>query len=160
MEIELVPAYPHKEEIKQLFTEYTNMLMEGDSSFKKYLEIQNYDEELEHIEIKYGMPEGRLYLAYYDGKLAGCIGLRKMDDSDCEMKRLYVRPEFRGKHIGEYLVKEIIKEAKEIGYSHIFLDTLPFLKSALKLYEKFGFYQIECYNNSPMHTSIFMKLDL
>lgn len=160
MEIELVSAYAFKEEVKELFSEYTNMLIEGDSCFEKYLEIQNYDEELEHIETKYGMPAGRLFLAYYDSKLAGCIGLRKIDESNCEMKRLYVRPEFRGKHIGEYLVNEIIRNAKEIGYSHILLDTLPFLQSAVNLYKKYGFYEIESYNNSPMDNSIFMKLDL
>lgn len=129
MKIVLVPAYSLKKEIKELFTEYTNMLIEGDSGFEEYLEIQNYDEELEHLETKYGMPAGRLFLAYYDNKLAGCIGLRKIDESNCEMKRLYVKPEFRGKHIGDYLVQEIIKSAKEIGYSHILLDTLPFLQS-------------------------------
>lgn len=74
--IQLVPTYSFKEEIKESFTEYTDMLIQGDPSFKKHLEIQNYDEELEHIEAKYGMPEGRLYLVYYHGKPAGCIGLR------------------------------------------------------------------------------------
>lgn len=158
--IQLVPAYSFKEEIKKLFTEYTDMLIQGDPSFKKNLEIQNYDEELEHIEAKYGMPEGRLYLVYYHGKPAGCIGLRKINDCDCEMKRLYVRPEYRGKHIDEYLVSEIIRDAKEAGYSHMLLDTLPFLKSAINLYKKYVFYQIESYNDSPMADSIFMKLDL
>ena len=67
-------------------------------SFKKYLDIQNYDEEIEHLEMKYGMPYGRLYLIYCDEKLAGCIGLRKIDNQNCEMKRLYIRPEFRGKN--------------------------------------------------------------
>ena len=76
------------------------MLIEGDSSFQKYLEIQNYEEELEHLDVKYGMPDGRLYIAFYGGELAGCIGLRKIDERNCEMKRLYVRPAFRGKNIG------------------------------------------------------------
>lgn len=129
-----MPAYSFKEEVKELFTEYTNMMIEGDPSFEKYLEIQNYDDELEHLETKYGMPAGRLYLVYYDGKLVGCIGLRKIDESNCEMKRLYVRHGFRGKHIGEYLV-----DAKGIGYDHMLLDTLPFLQSAVKLYKKYGF---------------------
>lgn len=106
------------------------------------------------------MPEGRLYLVCYYGKPAGCIGLRKINDCDCEMKRLYVRPEYREKHIDEYLVSEIIRDAKEAGYSHMLLDTLPFLKSAINLYKKYVFYQIESYNDSPMADSIFMKLDL
>lgn len=160
MGIELVPAYSHKEEVKKLFSEYTNMLIAGDSNFEKYLKVQNYDEELKQLEMKYGMPAGRLLLAYYDHKLAGCIGLKRIDEVNCEMKRLYVRSQFRGKHIGDYLVKEIIKVAKEIGYSHMLLDTLPFLQSAVHLYEKYGFYEIDSYNNSPMDTSIYMKLDL
>lgn len=160
MDIELVPAYLHKEEVKTLFSEYTNMLIEGDPSFKEYLKVQNYDEELEDLEMKYGMPTGRLLLAYYDNNLAGCVGLKKIDEANCEMKRLYVRPQFRGKHIGDYLVKEMIKSAKEIGYSHMLLDTLPFLQSAVHMYKKYGFYEIESYNNSPMDTSIYMKLDL
>lgn len=160
MSIELKLAYDHKEEVRLLFSEYTDMLIEGDSSFKEYLEIQNYDEELEHLEHKYGQPCGRLYLVYYEGELAGCIGLRKIDETNCEMKRLYVRPRFRGKHIGEHLVKHIIEEARAIGYSHMLLDTLPFLQSAIHMYKKYGFYEIPSYNDSPMDTSIYMKLDL
>lgn len=160
MSIEIVPAYKYKKEVGKLFNEYTDMLISQDSSFKEYLDIQNYDEEIDHLEMKYGLPYGRLYLAYCDGNLAGCIGLRKIDDENCEMKRLYVRSDFRGKHIGKMLVQQIIKDAKQIGYSHMLLDTLPFLKSAIHMYKSFGFYEIESYNNSPMDTSIYMKLDL
>lgn len=159
-EIEIVPAYNHQQEIKALFSEYTDMLIAGDSSFQKYLDIQHYDEEVNHLEMKYGTPYGRLYLAYCNGHAAGCIGLRKMDEQNCEMKRLYVRPQFRGNKIGEQLVRKIIMDAKEIGYTGMLLDTLPFLESAILMYKKFGFYTIECYNNSPISTSIFMKLDL
>lgn len=160
MSIELIQAYTHKDEVKTLFSEYTDMLIEGDNNVKKYLEIQNYDEELEHLENKYGLPYGRLYLAYHDGMLAGCIGLRKIDELNCEMKRLYVRSQFRGKHIGEHLVRHIIREAKEIGYAHMLLDTLPFLSSAIHMYRKYGFYEISSYNDSPLNSSIYMKLDL
>ena len=92
--------------------------------------------------------------------LAGCIGLRKIDDFNCEMKRLYVRPYFRGKHIGDYLVRKIIDDAKKIGYKHMLLDTLPFLKNAIHMYKKYGFYEISCYNDSPLETTVYMKLDL
>lgn len=160
MDIELVLAHEHKNEVSILFSEYTDMLVEGDSSFQRYLDIQNYDEELEHLEAKYGLPYGRLYLAYYEGALAGCIGLRKIDALNCEMKRLYVRPQFRGKHIGDYLVKHIIKEARETGYAYMLLDTLPFLENAIYMYKKYGFYEIPRYNDSPMDTSIYMRLDL
>ena len=160
MSVKILLAYDFPEEIKLLFSEYTDILIEGDASFKKYLEIQNYDDELEHLEKKYGLPYGRLYLAYYNDEVAGCIGLKKINGKKCEMKRLYVRPKFRGKQIGEKLIEKIIKDAKEIGYSFMLLDTLPFLKSAINLYKKYGFYEITSYNNSPMNTSIYMKLDL
>ena len=76
------------------------------------------------------------------------------------MKRLYVRPRFRGQQIGNQLVQRVTADAKEIGYSHMLLDTLPFLKNAIRMYRKFGFYEIKSYNDSPMSTSIFMRLDL
>lgn len=160
MSLELLPAYDFPQEVGALFAEYTQMLIEGDSGFQEYLTLQNYDEERKHLERKYGLPYGRLYLARWEGKSAGCIGLRRLDGQNCEMKRLYVRPEFRGKRIGDELVKRILADAKEIGYSHMLLDTLPFLESALRMYKRYGFYEIPCYNNSPMSSSIYMRLDL
>ena len=160
MSLEIVQAYNLKKEINELFTEYTDLLIEGDSTFKDYLAVQNYDEELAHLEIKYGHPYGRLYVAYYGEKLAGCVGLRKIDDKNCEMKRMYVRPEFRGKHIGDAMAKLVIADAKEIGYSHMLLDTFPFLKAAIQMYRGYGFYEIACYNDCPMTDVVYMKLDL
>lgn len=107
MDIKIIPAYDYSQEIRELFSEYTQMLISGDPAFKEYLEIQNYDAELEHLEDKYGMPDGCLYLALCDGKPAGCIGLKKLDKDNCEMKRLYVRPEFRGRKIGDLLIQKI-----------------------------------------------------
>ncbi len=160
MSIELVEAYTHKEEVKALFNEYTQMLIDGDSNFKDYLGLQNYEHELENLEDKYGLPYGRLYLALYDRVLAGCIALRKIDNENCEMKRLYVKPRFRGKKIASFLVQHIIEEAREIGYKHILLDTLPFLETAINMYKNYGFYEIESYNNSPMDNLIYLKYDL
>lgn len=160
MALQLISAYKNIQEVGELFSEYTNMLIAGDSTFQNYLDIQNYDEELKHLEYKYGLPSGRLYLAYWDGKLAGCIGLRRIDETNCEMKRLYVRPEFRGKHIGRRLVERVIEDAEEIGYSCMLLDTLPFLESAIRLYREYGFYEIERYNDSPMDHAVYMKLEL
>ncbi|MDD3223626.1 MAG: GNAT family N-acetyltransferase [Clostridium sp.] len=160
MEIEIKFAYDDNEEIKKLFLEYTEMLVKNDPNFAKYLKVQNYDSELEHLEYKYGLPDGRLYIVKVENETAGCIGLRKIDSENCEMKRLYVRPEFRGHNIANKLVKMIIDDAKKIGYKSMLLDTLPFLEGAIHLYKKFGFYKIESYNNSPMDTSIYMKLDL
>lgn len=160
MRIEIKLAYDNNEEIKKLFLEYTEMLVKNDSNFAKYLELQNYDYELKHLTDKYGLPDGRLYIVKVENEVAGCIGLRKIDDKNCEMKRLYVRPAFRGHKIAKKLVEMIINDAKKIGYKSMLLDTLPFLDGAIHLYEKFGFYEIKSYNNSPMDTSIYMKLDL
>lgn len=160
MAVRLMLAYNFQQKVRSLFSEYTDMLMEGDSSFRQYLSVQNYDDELEHLEKKYGLPEGRLYLAYSDGELAGCIGLRKVDAANCEMKRLYVKPQFRGRKVGQILIRQIIDDARDIGYQHMLLDTLPFLESAMHMYRKYGFYEIESYNDSPMEASIYMRLDL
>ncbi len=160
MEIKIVPGYNDPDIIGELFAEYTDMLIEGDASFQEYLNIQNYDEERKHLETKYGVPYGRLYLAYCGREPAGCIGLKRIDEKNCEMKRLYVRPQFRGKQIGNQLIQKIIEDAKEIGYSCMLLDTLPFLQGAIHMYRKWGFYEIESYNDSPMDSSIYMRLDL
>ena len=160
MTVDIVPGYERPREEGELFGEYTDMLIAGDSAFQAYLAIQHYDEELNQLEVKYGPPGGRLYLAYCDGELAGCIGMRNLDGQSCEMKRLYVRPRFRGNRIGDRLVGRIIVDAKEAGYSHIQLDTLPFLKSAIRMYRRYGFYETASYNDSPMDTSIYMRLDL
>ncbi len=122
--------------------------------------LQSYDSELEHLADKYGLPDGRLYIVKIENEVDGCIGLRKIDDENCEMKRLYVRTKFRGHKIANKLVEIIIDDAKKIGYKSMLLDTLPFLEGAIYLYKKFGFKEIESYNNSPMDTSIYMKLDL
>lgn len=160
LDLKLVYAYDHPAEVVELFREYTDMLIEGDSRFAEYLEIQNYDQELEDLTVKYGMPDGRLYLLYREGQPAGCVGLKKLNEKECELKRLYVRPQFRGEKLGEYLMDVIIKDAGEIGYSAMLLDTLPFLENACGLYQKLGFYEIPAYNDSPLDTSIYMKLDL
>lgn len=160
MSLELIPGYDHPEEILSLFTEYTHMLVSHDPSFQVYLDIQHYADEIRDLEAKYGRPEGRLYLALWDGEAAGCIALRRLDEQRCEMKRLYVRPAFRGHRIGDALVDRVIGDARAIGYRHMLLDTLPFLESAIHMYQKRGFYEIPCYNDSPVETTIFMQYDL
>lgn len=160
MSLELIPAYDRAEEILSLFTEYTHMLVSHDPSFQIYLDIQHYADEIRDLQAKYGQPDGRLYLALWEGEAAGCIALRKLDEQRCEMKRLYVRPAFRGHRIGDALVDRIIRDAKAIGYRYMLLDTLPFLESAIHMYQKRGFYEIPCYNDSPVETTIFMQYDL
>ena len=160
MTIEIIPALDHLPEIRELFSEYTNLLVEGDPSFREYLALQNYDAELEHPFDKYSAPDGRLLLALADGAPAGCAALRRLDAQSCEMKRMYVRPEFRGLGIGNLLLQRIQSDAREIGYRRMLLDTLPFLDRAIRMYRKAGFREIPSYNDSPMSTSIYMRLDL
>lgn len=160
MKIEIIPAYQKTDDIRTLFTEYTGILSEGDAQFRSYLEIQHYDDEFEHPEHKYGLPDGRLYIALYEGNLAGCVALRKIDDTACEIKRLYVRNAYRGNGIGNVLTDKLIQDAKQIGYQHILLDTFPFLERAIHMYRVRGFRETEKYNDSPMASTIYMKLDL
>ncbi|MCR5372571.1 MAG: GNAT family N-acetyltransferase [Solobacterium sp.] len=150
-------AYDHTDEIRILFTEYTKMLVEADARFSSYLELQNYDEEYLHPAEKYRKPEGRLYIVLDEGHPVGCIGFRKLDDARCEMKRLYVRKEYRGQGIARNLVERILKDAQEAGYREMYLDTLPQLQDALRLYERFAFETTDRYNDSPLDTTIFMK---
>lgn len=160
MSFNIEPGYGYSDDIRELFNEYTQMLIDGDETFRAYLGVQNYDEEILHLEHKYGLPEGRLYILFANGKTAGCIAMKKIDAQSCEMKRLYVRPEFRGNGFGRILAEKVIGEARREGYKSMLLDTLPFLRSAVKLYESLGFYEIEQYNDSPMQSAIYMKLEL
>ncbi len=160
MALELIPAYDRQDEVRELFTEYTNMLVELDPKFQESLDEQNYDEELEHLEEKYGLPGGRLYLAYWDGELAGCVGMKKLDGVTGELKRLYVRPAFRGQRLGRKLAERIIEDARSLGYTRLKLDTMPELVSARHMYENMGFHVTERYNNSPLDTTIFMEYRL
>ena len=157
---QLTEAYDHIDDVKSLFSEYTAILVSIDLSFSIYLDIQHYDEEAGNPAAKYALPRGRLYLALHDGKAAGCIALRPLSDDRCELKRLYVRPEFRGKGIARMLCERILEEAEKTGYREIYLDTLPELSDAIRLYEKLGFTYTDCYNDSPLDSSIYMRLDL
>ena len=112
------------------------------------------------FEEKYGMPEGRLYLLLVDHQPAGCIGLRKIDAESCEMKRMYIRPQFRRQGLADLLVRQFIADARKIGYRRVLMDTFPFLQSAIRLYRRHGFYEIPSYNGSPMEELIYLQLDL
>lgn len=136
------------------------MLVDMKNGFAVYLTQQSFDDELKHLEVKYGSPDGRLYLAAVDGKAAGCVALRRMNEQRCELKRLYVRPPFRGHGLARMMASRIIGDAREIGYSSILLDTQPELFEALALYESLGFYVTERYNDSLLPDTIYMRLDL
>ena len=160
MEYTLIYGYDRPKEVEELFTEYTNMLVRLDPLFQESLDEQNYSEELEHLEDKYGLPQGRLYLLIDGETPAASIALHKIDEKTCELKRLYVKPEYRRQGIAEKLLDRIIEEARETGYSYMVLDTMPALKEAIRLYEKKGFYRIEKYNNNPFEKMLFYRKDL
>ena len=125
----------HKDDVRALFSEYTDILVSLDPGFRIYLDIQHYDEELDDLEAKYGRPDGRLYVLYEEGEAAACIALRRLDSRRAELKRLYVRPRFRGRGLSSLLLERIISDARKIGYEEILLDTLPCLESAIRLYQ-------------------------
>ena len=139
MHIEFLNGPEHPAEIEELFREYTDMLVAGDPVFASYLELQSFDEELRHLEGKYAPPEGCLYLLRVDGQNAGCGGMKRLDESRCELKRMYIRPSFRRMGLGRELALRIIEDAREAGYRRMLLDTLPFLQAAKALYRSLGF---------------------
>ena len=123
--------------------------------------FQNFDRELASLPGEYAPPDGRLLLAFEDEELAGCIALRKIRATTCEMKRLFLRPEFRGRGLGRVLVERIIEEARQIGYTQMCLDTLPGrMDQAIALYKSIGFKEIEPYYNNPIAGATFMELRL
>ncbi len=111
---------------------------------------------------KYAPPAGRLLLALWDGKPAGVIALRPLEEPGlCEMKRLYVRPEFRGHHIGRLLAEHVIREAAEIGYARMRLDTVAGqMDSAIAMYRELGFKETDPYYQTPVGHTLFMELAL
>ena len=139
---------------RTLFEEYASTL--GIS-----LCFQNFDQELKNLPGDYAPPDGRLLLATDDDQLAGCIALRKLDGDVCEMKRLFLRPAYRGKGRGKLLVDAIIDEARQLGYRRMRLDTLPGrMDKAIALYRSIGFVEIDPYCENPVEGAKFMELDL
>ncbi len=153
IELIQVTGIDQLDEIRRLFIEYAQSL-DIDLCF------QDFDQELETLPGKYAPPMGALILAMVDGQPAGCIALRQLTDNICEMKRLFVRPDFRGLKIGSQLIAKIIKEAKDRQYKHMRLDTLSTMKNALKLYSSFGFYEIEPYIFNPIQGARYLELKL
>jgi putative acetyltransferase len=139
---------------RELFLEYAQSL--GFS-----LCFQNFDKELAELPGDYAPPEGRLLLAEYENQLTACVALHKLEPGICEMKRLYLRPTFRGKGIGRALAERIIAEARQIGYQRMRLDTVePVMKDAVAMYRKLGFKEIAPYRPNPIAGAMYMELEL
>ena len=142
------------DQARELFREY-------EAGLGISLCFQNFAEELANLPGDYAPPRGRLLLAREFDQLMGCIALRPVGPTMCEMKRLFVRPEYRDRGLGRVLVEAIIEEARKIGYTHMRLDTLPGrMDRAIELYRSIGFVEIEPYYNSPVDSTKFMELDL
>jgi putative acetyltransferase len=139
---------------RELFLEYAQSLGVN-------LCFQNFEEELSGLPGHYAPPEGRLLLAECDGQLAGCAALHPWEPGICEMKRLYLRPSFRGKGLGRVIAEKIIAEARTIGYQRMRLDTIaPIMKDAVEMYRKLGFREIAPYRPNPIAGAIYMELQL
>ena len=141
-------------QVRELFLEYAKSL--GFS-----LCFQSFDQELAGLPGDYAPPSGRLLLAEYDGHPAGCAALHKLDAEVCEMKRLYLRPEFRGKGLGRALAERILSDARGIGYKRLRLDTVePLMKDAIAMYRKIGFKEIAPYRENPIAGALYMEMNL
>jgi ribosomal protein S18 acetylase RimI-like enzyme len=119
--------------------------------------FQGFAQELESLSRMYGPPRGVLLLAELDGAPVGCGAVRPLDDDICELKRVYVRPDFRGTGMGRRLTETALQIAREMGYKSIRLDTLPQMQAAQRLYEGLGFRDITAYYGEPMPGQRFME---
>lgn len=152
--IKIEKGYKYIDEVKRLIKLYM-------SELNRNLDFQDFDEELKHLEQKYAQPQGIILVAQNKNKdIVGCVAFHTFDEKKCEMKRLFVLPEYRSKKIGQLLVKNIIQYAKVAGYDEMLLDTIQPLKSAIRLYKKMGFQEIEPYYDNPMNDVIYMKIKL
>lgn len=150
IEIKLAETLDDFEYGKVLFLEYSDSLHFN-------LDFQGFEEELNAISKKYSSPEGALFLCFADQKAVGCVAVRKLSDTISELKRLYVKPEYRSYKIGGQLMNLAIEEAKNLGYNFIRLDTVSEMQAAIGLYQKMGFYEIEAYCHNPISTAIYME---
>jgi ribosomal protein S18 acetylase RimI-like enzyme len=138
--------------IRELFLEYAQSL--GFS-----LCFQSFDKELAGLPGDYAPPEGRLLLASYEGVPAGCVALHKLEPGICEMKRLYVRPQLRGKGLGRALAERVIADARQVGYQRLRLDTVePMMRAAVAMYRQLGFREIAPYRENPIAGALYMEL--
>lgn len=151
----------HQVEFPEQIAQARELFLEYEKSLGFSLCFQSFDKELANLPGDYAPPDGRLLLAEYESGLAGCVALHKLTDEISEMKRLYLRPQFRGKGLGRVLAHRIIAEARQIGYRRMRLDTVePVMKDAVAMYRKLGFREIEPYCANPIPGALYMELEL
>ncbi len=139
--------------VRELFLEYAQSL-----GFN--LCFQSFDKELASLPGDYALPDGRLVLATHEGQAVGCVALHKIEPGISEMKRLYVRPQFRGKGLGRALAERVIADARQIGYKRLRLDTVePVMRAAVAMYRQLGFREIAAYRENPIEGALYMELE-
>lgn len=137
--------------VRELFREYEKELAED-------ICFQSFEAELKDPLRKYGLPDGDLMLAYWNDDIAGCIALTRMKEPGaCEMKRLYVKPEFRKNKIGRILIEELLSSARQRNYEKMRLDTFEKLEAAVHLYKQYGFKNISAYYDNPLQGVVYME---
>ncbi|HWL08197.1 MAG TPA: GNAT family N-acetyltransferase [Planctomicrobium sp.] len=155
MSMHIIPVQSQQEIdiIRNLFMEYARSL-DFDLGF------QNFEDELSELPGRYASPDGRLLLGLVGDEPAGCVALRKLAPEICEMKRLWVRPSFRGKGLGRQLAAAVIEEAVTAGYHLMRLDTVASMSSAVSLYRQIGFYETTPYTHNPLSNALFLEKSL
>jgi putative acetyltransferase len=152
-EIVTIGSAEEVERVRALFEEYW-------SSFGFTPCFQNFGAELASLPGDYAPPGGRLALALVEDAAAGCVAMKRFDDTRCEMKRLYVRPRFRGYGVGSALLDWVIAQARSLGYREIVADTMPVMADALQMYDRRGFERTGPYATDPTPGAIFLRLRL
>ena len=153
MEIKRAQTDNEMAEVRRLFRAY-------ESALGVDLTFQGFDQELASLPGKYAPPTGDLLVGRVQGRILGCVAVRRLEDDICEMKRLYVRPEGRGAGLGRRLAQRIIAVARSLGYASMRLDTLDRLTGAMRLYESLGFRRIDPYYGNPLPGVVYWELDL
>ena len=144
----------HIQQARELFLEYQRWLGVD-------LCFQGFERELAELPGEYAPPGGRLLLVKVDDKVAGCVALHRLGEGLCEMKRLYLRPEFQGHGLGRQMVEKLIDVARSLGYHRMRLDTIAAkMQSAVHLYRNLGFREIQAYRPNPEPSALYMELNL
>ncbi len=159
IEIILAETDEDIEIVKELLEEYVASWFKEDGPVH-IEEVEAHKCQMKNLCEYFGPPDGCLLVAKDKKGSAGCVALRKLSDGTCEMKRLYVKPEFRGLKIGKKLAERVIEQARKIGYERMRIHTISVMKEANGLYESLGFAEIESYEDSPRDDAVFMELKL